>query len=98
MNVRKCFFKPQNEEVKFEMDINMQSSMIDTIRAEEIAVEVDGPKGVKKKDKAVVFENGIVDKVIFLSSKVVKDSSNYAIGVFNGKELHLTSLKGNSDC
>lgn len=96
MNIRNCFFKPQNQEVKLEVEINMESTNFDSAKAEAIAAEIDGTPDTQKKDKEVVFENGIVDKVLFTSNKVVDDVGQYAVGVFNGRELHLTALKGMS--
>lgn len=71
----------------------MRSSNFDADRAEMIAKEVNGAAGAKKEDK--VFEDGIVNKVTFDSSKAVPDADQYAVAIYNGKEFHLTPLKGN---
>lgn len=94
LNIRNCFFKPNNQEVKLEADINMESSNFDTFKAEMIANEINDSPEVRKKEKEAIFESGIVDKVLFSSSKVVDDVDKYAIAVFNGREFHLTALKG----
>lgn len=94
MNIKNCFFKPQNQEVKLTVDINMQSANFDVSKAEAIAADIDGTAETRKNEKEVTFENGIVDKVLFKSSKVVDDVGKYAVGIFNGRELHLTALKG----
>lgn len=94
MSIRKCLVKPQNQEVKLEMDIHMESSSVDGVKAEMIAKNVDGSLDQRKKNQEVMFENGVVDKVTYVSSKAVKNPEKYAVGVFNGKELHLTPLKG----
>lgn len=57
-----------------------------------MASEVDTV--AKSKEKDIVFESGLVDKVEVLSGKVLKDG-DYAVGAFNGKEMHVTSVKGN---
>lgn len=92
MNIGKCFVKPQNQQVKLEMDINMHSSNFDAERAEAIAKEVNSAASAKKEDK--VFEDGIVNKVMFNSTKAVQDADQYAVAIYNGKEFHLTPLNG----
>lgn len=93
MNIRKCCIKPQNEQVKLEMNVNMESNNIDENRARTMAKDTDG--GVNDKEKDITFENNVVDKVLYASSKVIKECNNYVIAVYNGRELHVTSLKGN---
>lgn len=91
--INKCFFKPKNEEVKLELAINVESPNFDTGKAEIIAHEVDGEKESSNKD-STFFENEIVDKV-FLQSTIASDKPNrYAVATYNGKEIHLTALKG----
>lgn len=96
MNIRKCFFKPENEQVKLEIGIDMSSGNIDEYKAQSIAKEINSAAQNKEKD---IFENDIMDKIEYISRRNLKDCSNYAVGVFNGRELHVTSLKGkNIDC
>lgn len=90
-NVRKAFFKPENQEVKLEVELNVQSQNFDTMRAEVIAHDVDS----NKNEKETIFENDLMDKIILKSNKAVKDPRKYAVGCYNGRELHLTPLKGN---
>ncbi|CAG9770968.1 unnamed protein product [Ceutorhynchus assimilis] len=92
--IKKCKFKPENQEVMLEMAINTESPNFDSGRAELIAHEIDGDINSKtRKDKNIYFENEIVDKVFLKSSQCVKDGDNYAVAAFNGKEIHLTSIK-----
>lgn len=72
----------------------MQSSNFDADRAEMIAKEVNSAASAKKEDK--VFEDGIVNKVMFNSTKALPDADQYAVAIYNGKEFHLTPLKGNT--
>lgn len=88
--VKKCSFKPENQEVKLEMAIDIDSPNFDTGRAEIIAHEVDKDSDTSKK----YFNNGIVDRVFLESSKPTEDTDRYAAATFNGKEIHLTTLKG----
>ncbi|CAG9857067.1 unnamed protein product [Phyllotreta striolata] len=91
--INKCFFKPANKEVKLELSIDTDSPNFDTGRAEIIAHEVDKDTE-KSKDAGKYFENEIVDKVLLQSSNSIKNPDKYAVAVYNGKEIHLTSLKG----
>lgn len=93
-NIRKAFFKPENQEVKLDVELNVESPNFDAIKAEDIARDVDSNKDNRKGEKETIFENDIMDKIILQSCKGVRDPSKYAIGSFNGKELHLTPLKG----
>lgn len=93
-NVRKAYFKPANQEVKLEVELNTESPNFDPVKAEDIAREVDSNKEAKKGEKEVFFENDIMDKITLQSCKAVKDPRKYAVGLYNGKELHLTPLKG----
>ncbi|KRT81897.1 hypothetical protein AMK59_6330, partial [Oryctes borbonicus] len=92
-NVKKSFFKPENQEVKLEVELNVNSPNFDTIKAEDIARDVDSNKDTQKDEKEVSFENDIMDKIVLKSCKAVKDPRKYAVGLYNGKELHLTSIK-----
>lgn len=90
--------KPQNQSAKLEVQLNTGSSNFDVGRAEEIAQRVDGPPDYRKNDKELYFENDILDKITYVSSKAVEDPHNYAAGVYNGREFHITPLKGNGFC
>ncbi|XP_050511536.1 DNA-directed RNA polymerase III subunit RPC5 [Diabrotica virgifera virgifera] len=91
--IKSCFFKPKNQEVKLELGIDTRSPNFDTGRAEIIAHEVDKESDKTKKNPKF-FENEVVDKVFLQSSKTVQDANRYAVAVYNGKEVHLTSLSG----
>lgn len=93
-NIKKCFYKPNNQEIKLELGINVESPNFDTGRAEEIAHEVDGDKDNTKR-KETYFDNEIADKVFLESMRTAREANKYAVATFNGREIHLTSLKGN---
>lgn len=63
-------------------------------KAEEIAINTDGAAGYREKENDVLFENDIMDKQYFTSSKAIECSSKYAVGVVHGNEIHVTPLKG----
>ncbi|VEN49181.1 unnamed protein product [Callosobruchus maculatus] len=88
--IRKCFVKPQNEEIQLELAINTNSQNFDLDRAEFIvkAMAQDSP------EKDELFKNKIVDRVLLQSQKTIKDANKYAVATYNGKEIHLTALKG----
>ncbi|RZC32116.1 Sin N domain containing protein [Asbolus verrucosus] len=92
MNIKRGFFKPNNQELELEMCINVESPNFDSDRAELIAQEVDGPPENRKTSKPY-FENDLVDKVRLKSFKLVKEPSKYAALTYTGKEIHLTTLK-----
>lgn len=94
--IRKCSFKPVNQELKLEMGIDLESPNFDSGRAEIIAQEVDGPStsSGKRDTKQIYFHNEIVDKVFLASTKPTKQPQKYAVAAFNGKEIHLNSLQG----
>lgn len=93
MDVRKCFFKPKNQEIKLEVGLNVTSNNFDIGKAEYLAHEIEKNQETKK-EQLPLFENEIVDKVVYNSRKTVCESCKYAVGVFNGKEYHVTPLKG----
>ncbi|KAF5282470.1 hypothetical protein FQR65_LT14278 [Abscondita terminalis] len=94
LNVKRCFVKPQNQAVKLEVQLNTHSANFDTNKAEDIALRVDGPPEHRKKDKEVYFKKNYLDKVEYVSSKIVDNADTYALGVYNGQEYHITPLKG----
>lgn len=88
--------KPQNELVKLEVAIDTSAGNFDEDRAESIAREVNAAaKSNKEKETETVFGNDLVDKVEMMSVKVLREHE-YVVGAFNGKEMHLTSVKGNA--
>lgn len=92
--IRSCAIKPQHQEVKLEVALNIHSSNFDMGKAEEIAINTDGAAGYREKENDVLFENDIMDKQYFTSSKAIECSSKYAVGVVHGNEIHVTPLKG----
>lgn len=91
LNIKRCFYKPVNEEVKLEIGLDTNSPNFDVGKAEIIAHESDGGKG---KEKPMYFENEIVDKVFLQSSKCIRNPEKYAVAAYNGKEIHISSIKG----
>ncbi|XP_034243613.1 DNA-directed RNA polymerase III subunit RPC5 [Thrips palmi] len=90
----KSSIKPQLQEVELEMSIDTRSSNYDTGRGEQIAINADGVGSALKTGEESVFPSGKMDRMTLKSSRLLSDTSNYAIGVLNEGELHLTPLKG----
>ena len=84
--------KPRQHKVEMTLGLNTTCPNYDNSKAEQIALNVDGSKG-KKEDDEVTFGRGVMDKITLSSTQAVKDVSKYAVGIFNGNELHLTPLK-----
>ncbi|KAJ1526730.1 hypothetical protein ONE63_008310 [Megalurothrips usitatus] len=91
--VKSCI-KPQLQEVELEMSIDTRSANYDSGRGEQIAINADGPAVSRKSGDESVFPSGKMDRMTLKSSRLLSDTSNYAIGVLNEGELHLTPLKG----
>lgn len=63
-------------------------------KAEQIAINADGPAGYRENESNVMFESNIMDRQSYTSCKTVEDCSKYAVGVVHGKEIHITPVKG----
>ncbi|KAK3930241.1 DNA-directed RNA polymerase III subunit RPC5 [Frankliniella fusca] len=90
----KSSIKPQLQEVELELGIDTRSVNYDSGRGEQIAINADGVSSSSKSGDEPVFPSGKMDHMTLKSSRLLPDSSNYAIGVLNDGELHLTPLKG----
>ncbi|XP_048508033.1 DNA-directed RNA polymerase III subunit RPC5 isoform X2 [Athalia rosae] len=89
----KTSIKPDNQEVRLEVSVDTENVNYDHSKGEQIAINVDGSlKHEKETDKA--FDSQLMDKTVLHSMRALPDCSNYAIGVLQDGELHLTSLKG----
>jgi DNA-directed RNA polymerase-3 subunit RPC5 len=93
--IQSCI-KPQHQEVKLEVGLDMQSSNYDKSRGEQIAWNVDGAgsKDEKKKSEEKFFKNDVMDKQILQSTRALPDTSKYAVAVYHDNELHITPLRG----
>lgn len=95
--VKKCFVKPKSRQAKLDIELNPSSSSFNTAKAEDIAVAVDGVINLMVRsddDKDVFFESGLMDKVTYTSSQVIENTDSFAVGAYNGKEYHISPLKG----
>lgn len=89
----KTSIKPENQEARIEVALDTDNVNYDQSKGEQIAMNVDGAsKPEDEVEKA--FDSQIMDKTVLHSTRALPDCSNYAIGVFQDGELHLTPLKG----
>ncbi|XP_065158806.1 DNA-directed RNA polymerase III subunit RPC5 isoform X1 [Atheta coriaria] len=94
VSIQKACVKPVNKVVKLDVAINSQSSNFDSIRAEDLARLIrNAEKDSKDKKKDKSCNSRMFSKLVYKSSKVMVDTSKYAIGVYNGKDFHITPLE-----
>ena len=88
--------KPNQQKVELTFGLNASCPNYDKSKGEQIALNVDGSTSSQKSDDEITYGRGIMDRITLSSQKSVKDPSRYAVGIFNGSELHITPLKGKS--
>lgn len=86
--------KPNQQKVELTIGLNASCPNYDKSKGEQIALNVDGSTSNQKSDDEITYGRGIMDRITLSSQKSVKDPSRYAVGIFNGSELHITPLKG----
>ena len=86
--------KPEQQKVELTVGLNVSCPNYDKSKGEQIALNVDGSLSSHKSEEDITYGRGIMDRITLVSQKSVKDPSRYAVGIFNGNELHLTPLKG----
>ncbi|XP_074095354.1 RNA polymerase III subunit E [Cotesia typhae] len=89
----KTSIKPENQEFRIEVGLDCNSANYDQRKGEKIAMDADGPFDRFENDKDRYFQGEFMDKTVLQSSRAVPDCSNYAVGTFQGNELHITPLK-----
>ncbi|XP_054003978.1 DNA-directed RNA polymerase III subunit RPC5 [Hylaeus anthracinus] len=90
----KTSIKPENQEVLIEVAIDSHSVHYDESKGEQIALNADGDSKTDQDDDDRAFESNRMDKTVLQSSRALPNCSNYAVGVFQDRELHLTPLRG----
>ncbi|XP_031837330.1 RNA polymerase III subunit E isoform X2 [Nomia melanderi] len=92
--ILKSSIKPQNQEVLLEVAIDTHSVNYDQSKGEQIAINADGDAKNEQEEEEKAFDSNYMDKTVLHSSRALPNCSNYAIGVFQEGELHLTPLRG----
>nr|XP_003702985.2 PREDICTED: DNA-directed RNA polymerase III subunit RPC5 [Megachile rotundata] len=90
----KTSIKPENQEVLIEVAIDTQSVTYDHSKGEQIAINADGDAKSDQDDEEKAFDSNLMDKTVLQSSRALPNCSNYAVGIFQDGELHITPLKG----
>ena len=88
------------------MAIGTDGSNYDSSKGEQMALNVDGIGGnmggssakLKAAQAAVdiedrTFPSGLMDKQVLTSSRVMRDTSRYAVGILDKNELHVTAVR-----
>lgn len=89
----KSSIKPENQEVRIEVSIDIHNVNYDKSKGKQIAINADGDANTSQDDEKA-FDSNIMDKVVLQSSRVLPSCSNYGVGIFQDGELHITPLKG----
>lgn len=86
--------KPNQQKVELTLGLNSNCANYDQSKGEQIALNVDGSGRKSTLDDEITYGRGFMDRITLSSTKSVKESKRYAVGIFNGSELHLTPLNG----
>lgn len=99
--------KSKQQQVEITMALNTSSSNYDESKGEQIALNVDGCEAHNAGDKArsktktdsandsiLNFPDGRMDRQVLTSTRAVRDTSRYAVGILDQNELHITPLEG----
>jgi DNA-directed RNA polymerase-3 subunit RPC5 len=87
--------RPDNQQVELSFALNTDGPNFDESKGEQMALNVDGSDS-KAKTKDVedkMFSSGVMDKQVLSSTRALKDTSRYAVGILGGNELHITPVK-----
>ncbi|XP_076764759.1 DNA-directed RNA polymerase III subunit RPC5-like [Xylocopa sonorina] len=90
----KSCIKPENQEVLLEVAIDTHSVNYDQSKGEQIAINADGDANAEQEDEERAFDSTLMNKTVLQSSRALPDCSNYAVGVFQEGEFHITPLRG----
>ncbi|KAK2576209.1 hypothetical protein KPH14_005579 [Odynerus spinipes] len=90
----KTSIKPENQEVRIEVAVDTHSINYDKMKGRQIAINTDGNPKVEQEDDDKVFDSDVMDKTVLYSSRALPECSNYAAGIYQDGELHITPLKG----
>ncbi|KOX67791.1 DNA-directed RNA polymerase III subunit RPC5 [Melipona quadrifasciata] len=90
----KSSIKPENQEVRIEVSIDIHNVNYDKSKGKQIAINADGDANTSQEDNEKAFDSNIMDKVVLQSSRVLPNCSNFGVGIFQDGELHITPLKG----
>ncbi|XP_024876665.1 DNA-directed RNA polymerase III subunit RPC5 [Temnothorax curvispinosus] len=88
----KTSVKPENQKIRIELAIDAENEdSYDHSTGKRLALNTDG-KSTGNDDEST-FDSGLMDKIVLTSERTLSDCSNFAVGIFQDDELHLTPLK-----
>ncbi|XP_014467862.1 PREDICTED: DNA-directed RNA polymerase III subunit RPC5 [Dinoponera quadriceps] len=88
--VLKSSFKPENQELQLELEVDVENNNYDQIKGAQFILNA---KNESKKNESI-YDSDLLDKTILSSAQSVVDCTNYAIGIFQNEEFHITPVKG----
>ncbi|XP_032674592.1 DNA-directed RNA polymerase III subunit RPC5-like [Odontomachus brunneus] len=88
--VLKSCIKPNNLKVQLEFKVDTHSNNYNLSKGVKLVLNA---KNESKRNENI-SDSELFDKITFSSIQSVTDCSNYAIGIFQNNELHITPLKG----
>ncbi|KAL6267425.1 hypothetical protein P5V15_000501 [Pogonomyrmex californicus] len=89
----KTSIKPKNQKICIEITMDtLNEHSYDHNIGKQLAFNTN--KKSTEEDNENTFDNGLMDKLVLTSERVLPDCSNFAVGVFEDDELHITPLKG----
>ncbi|XP_018343176.1 PREDICTED: DNA-directed RNA polymerase III subunit RPC5 [Trachymyrmex septentrionalis] len=87
----KTFVKPENQKIRMELAMDTSNKhSYDCYMGKQLALKTDGKS---TENDEIVFDNELMDKVVLTSERTLSDCSNFAVGIFQDDELHITPLK-----
>ncbi|KAL7298356.1 hypothetical protein TKK_0008699 [Trichogramma kaykai] len=84
--------KPENEEVKIQVQLDTQSENYDESQGEFLAA--NNIESSTKQKEEQLFKGDQMDRIFLKSSRAEPNCDNYAIAIFQNDEFHITPLKG----
>ncbi|XP_011866835.1 PREDICTED: DNA-directed RNA polymerase III subunit RPC5 isoform X2 [Vollenhovia emeryi] len=88
----KTFVKPENQKIRAELAIDTTNKQsYDDSMGKQFAVNTD--ERSTENDGEKTFDSGLMDKIVLTSERTLSHCSNFAAGIFQDGELHLTPLK-----
>ncbi|XP_011634494.1 DNA-directed RNA polymerase III subunit RPC5-like [Pogonomyrmex barbatus] len=89
----KISIKPENQKIRIEIAMDtLNKYSYDHDMGKQLAFNTNEQSTRKNDEK--IFDSDLMDKLVLTSERALPDCSNFAVGVFQDDELHITPLKG----
>ncbi|XP_011695405.1 PREDICTED: DNA-directed RNA polymerase III subunit RPC5-like [Wasmannia auropunctata] len=83
--------KPENQKIRIELAMDTTNERTyDHNMGKQLALNTERKS---KENDETVFESGLMDKAVLTSERTLSNCSNFAVGIFQDDELHITPLK-----